>query len=116
MKIPNFKIGDKILCINDDFSEVLKNNAYAEFMKFPEAMKVYTVRALPTESCQLEEIVNPRLSYYEFQEPAFYRWRFIKLDLQSEKSRARKSNIATSKKQKTETCVKEEDLQTSENN
>ncbi len=116
MKIPNFKIGDKVVCINDDFSFVHKEYAYTEFMKFPEMMKIYTIRSLPQESCHLEEIVNPRLSYYKHEEPEFYRWRFVKLDHKPVKSAAVNKNEALTKQKKPKTAIKKKQLQSIENN
>jgi hypothetical protein len=111
MKIPNFKIGDKVVCINDDFSLAQKEYAYTEFMKFPEMMKIYTIRDLPLESCYLEEIVNPKLSYYNLQEPGFYRWRFVKLDHKTEKSAAVNNNEALTEQKKPKPAIKKKQLQ-----
>jgi hypothetical protein len=116
MKIPNFKIGDKVVCINDDFSLALKEYAYTEFMKFPEMMKIYTIRDLPLESCYLEEIVNPKLSYYNLQEPGFYRWRFVKLDHKTEKGAEVNKNDAATAQKKTKPVIKKKQLLTVEKN
>ena len=116
MKIQNFKIGDKVVCINDDFSFVHKEYAYTEFMKFPEMMKVYTIRDLPQESCHLEEIVNPKLSYYNLNEPGFYRWRFVKLDHKTVKGTAVNKNDAATAQKKTKPVIKKKQLLTVEKN
>jgi hypothetical protein len=79
-----FKIGDKVVCINDHFD---KSKSYSkQILKWPELMEIYTIRDFYDKSIYLEEIVNPIIidNNKVIREPCFYRWRFIKLDLVAE--------------------------------
>ena len=70
-----FKVGDKVVCINDSFS--VKEPIYM-FMKFPKKGKTYTVRGFCSmgSSMHLEEIRNEPLPGRS--EIWFYNWRFRK--------------------------------------
>jgi len=65
-----FTIGEKIKCINGDFSQLsahTKQDLWFEHLRFPEEGKIYTVRSIvPIPAKQstgllLEEIKNPRV-------------------------------------------------------
>ena len=70
-----FKVGDKVVCINDFFS--VKEPIHM-FMKFPKKRKAYTVRGFCSLgiSMHLEEIRNEPLPGRS--EIWFYNWRFRK--------------------------------------
>lgn len=73
-----FKKGDRVLCINDDFSNVSPRE-YKQ-CKFPVQGEEYTVREAFSGSIFLVEIVNPPLEG-RGKEPTFYNFRFIKAPL-----------------------------------
>lgn len=73
-----FKKGDRVLCINDDFSNVSPRE-YKQ-CKFPVQGEEYTVREVFPGSIFLVEIVNPPLEG-RGHEPSFYNFRFIKVPL-----------------------------------
>lgn len=70
-----FKIGDKVVCINDSF--LFREPKYM-FMNFPKKGKVYTVRGFCSLgiSMHIEEIRNEPLPGRS--EIWFYNWRFSK--------------------------------------
>ena len=70
-----FKVGDKVVCINDSF--LVREPIYM-FMNFPKKGKTYTVRGFCSmgSSMHLEEIRNELLPGRS--EIWFYNWRFRK--------------------------------------
>ena len=70
-----FKIGDKVICINESFSV---KEPQIMFMNFPKKGKVYTIRGFCRLgiSMWLEEIINTPLP--QRNEIWFYNWHFIK--------------------------------------
>jgi hypothetical protein len=71
----SFKKGDKVLCINDDFSNVPV--AYRKIQRFPIQGQIYTIRKVFSETVWLEEIVNDILYLDGITEEAtFYKFRF----------------------------------------
>jgi hypothetical protein len=86
----NMEIGDKVTCINDDFSNVidsLKQTEGCKFLNFPKKDHEYTVREIfdnngIVTSILLEEIVNQsfKIPILNTQrELSFADWRFTKL-------------------------------------
>lgn len=76
MENKKFKIGDRVLCINDDFRNVCPRDY--KRCKFPVQGNEYTVRFALPDSIFLNEIINPILKWY-VMEPSFYNHRFIKI-------------------------------------
>lgn len=74
MELHHFNIGDKVICINDQFEP----DEFDHLFRFPKLMEIYTVRDYYDESVYLEEIINPIHPEYE-AEICFYHWRFVKL-------------------------------------
>lgn len=79
-----FNIGDKIVCINDNFDIQFKTNH-----NYPHEENVYTVRdyfpsfAKNTHAVLLKEIINPMIEHPSGQgkfEPSFDAKRFVKAD------------------------------------
>ena len=70
-----FKIGDKVICINESFSV---KEPQIMFMNFPKKGRVYTIRGFCSLgiSMWLEEIINTPLP--QRNEIWFYNWHFIK--------------------------------------
>ena len=70
-----FKIGDKVVCINDSYTV---RDSKCMYMNFPKKGKAYTVRGFCSLgiSMHLEEIRNEPLSGRN--EIWFYNWRFSK--------------------------------------
>lgn len=70
-----FKVGDKVVCINDSFS--VKDPIYM-FMNFPKKGKTYTIRGFCSigNSMHLEEVRNEPLPGRN--EIWFYNWHFRK--------------------------------------
>ncbi len=75
MELHHYNIGDKIVCINDQF----ELNEDSHLFTYPKLMEVYTVRDTYDQSVYLEEIINPKLPDYDDEEICFYHWRFVKL-------------------------------------
>jgi hypothetical protein len=77
MDYPVFKIGEKIICINDKFDKT----AYGSHLMvaWPKLYEIYTVRAIHElqNSIFLNEIVNN--SDDECSEPSFFNIRFRKV-------------------------------------
>jgi len=76
-----FKIGDKIICVNTDFTNLPP--LYLIIFKFPEMDQIYTVRGRNNEGAiWLNEIVNEVFWFSEFvkDEPGFLEWRFRKVN------------------------------------
>ncbi len=70
----NFKIGDKVICVNDKFLESDK-----DLEQFPKVNNTYTVRGVypDGEAIYLARIQNPNVPGTN-EEPCFLNWRFIK--------------------------------------
>ena len=70
-----FKIGDKVICINESFSV---KERQIMFMNFPKKGEVYTIRGFCSLgiSMWLEEIINTPLP--QRNEIWFYNWHFTK--------------------------------------
>jgi hypothetical protein len=72
-----FKTGTKVICINDDFSNV--RPLYKIIFRFPVAGEVYTIRGkYDAESIWLKEVINEvmRFPFGKITEPSFFNWRF----------------------------------------
>lgn len=72
-----FKIGDKVLCMNQDFEKKVPKS------KFPNGEKVYTVRYYCDEwdMVYLNNIYNPKLYTKQgMSEIGFASWRFALLE------------------------------------
>ena len=72
-----FKIGDKVLCMNNDFEKKVPN------AKFPNGEKIYTVRYYCHEwdMVYLNHIHNPKLYTKQgMREIGFASWRFALLE------------------------------------
>ena len=76
MDYPVFKIGDKIVCINDRFDKTAIGHHLMSH--WPKLFEVYTVRAIHDKgnSVFLEELIND--SDNDFSEPSFFNFRFRK--------------------------------------
>jgi len=76
MDNPVFKVGEKIICINDNFDKT----AYGAYLMvaWPKRYEIYTVRAIHElqNSIFLNELVNNSDS--ECREPSFFNFRFRK--------------------------------------
>ncbi len=96
MKKGKFNIGDKVVCIDANFDlNNREDQEYAKYFRFPELLEIYTIRWFYDKSVFLEEIVNPKLEYYYYQEPCFYQWRFAKLpDIEEEIHYLKEHNLA----------------------
>jgi hypothetical protein len=84
----NFKKGDKVLCINDQFDfhghKSIDTWAFNMIQKFPLRLEVYTVRNphKNRESIFLAEIINPILinaNGRQMEEPSWNNHRFVTL-------------------------------------
>ena len=84
-----FNVGDKVLCINDDFSNILEEllrESKGLKLNFPVKDKEYTVREIFDNdglvySILLEEIYNPSFQIPVLnirRELSFVSWRFVK--------------------------------------
>lgn len=77
----NFKIGTKIICIDENFGDRMKVEETLG-VKFPKLDKIYTIRGFDYSfesiiGLYLEEIRNPKLRYFEgISEIAFNSVRF----------------------------------------
>jgi hypothetical protein len=88
----SFKKGDKVLCVNDDFSNVPV--AYRKIQRFPIQGQIYTIRKVFSETVWLEEIVNDILYLDGITEEAtFYKFRFTFLEHKSETLSYKKINV-----------------------
>ena len=96
-----FKIGDRVLCINDDFRfrkhPCIDLVAFSMIKRFPIHMEVYTVRRphIRGGTIFLAEITNPILvnaNGESMEEPSWKAERFIKLPKQK-KERVEKEEI-----------------------
>jgi hypothetical protein len=83
-----FKKGDKVLCIDDDFSygktDCIDEHAFAMIKHFPKMLVVYTVLYVRprTNSILLAELRNPILingKGKSMEEDHWNNWRFVKL-------------------------------------
>jgi hypothetical protein len=83
-----FKKGDKVLCIDDDFSygktDCIDEHAFAMIKHFPKMLVVYTVLYVRprTNSILLAELRNPILingKGKSMEEVHWHNWRFVKL-------------------------------------
>lgn len=79
------KVGDKVLCTNDDYRERKKFPFHISYISKPQRGMVYTVREIVKTTAgtavYLEEIVNVLFMYvvngkYEMREPGFLSSRF----------------------------------------
>ncbi len=93
----NFKIGDKVLCIDD--RPDLSMEGFYLIKNFPQLMEVYTVRDLFDVSIRVEEIKNP--SDHEYAEPYFKKRRFIKVPKNFLKTKAKSNQKTMVKTEKT---------------
>jgi len=84
----NFKKGDKVLCIDDNFSygrtKCIDEHAFAMIKHFPKMLVVYTVLYVrkSTNSLLLAELRNPVLINAQgksMEEVHWNSWRFVKL-------------------------------------
>jgi len=72
-----FKTGTKVICINDDFSNV--RPLYKIIFRFPVAGEIYVIRGkYDAESIWLKEVINEvmRFPFGKITEPSFFNWRF----------------------------------------
>ena len=78
-----FKVGDKVICINDAYSVRIPQ---CMFMEFPKKGREYTIRGFCEEgiSMHLEEIRNEPVP--KRGEIWFYNWRFRKTKNQKTKN------------------------------
>ena len=85
-----FKIGDKVLCVNDAFSV---KDPQVMFMNFPKKSREYTIRGFCGLgiSVWLEEIVNKPLPGRN--EIWFYNWHFRKKENLLIKIKASKTKV-----------------------
>ena len=85
-----FKIGDKVLCVNDAFSV---KDPQVMFMNFPKKSREYTIRGFCGLgiSVWLEEIVNQPLPGRN--EIWFYNWHFRKKENLLIKIKASKTKV-----------------------
>jgi hypothetical protein len=99
-----FRRGDKVICIDANWNygktDAVDNHAYAMIKRFPELLKVYTVReATPgRHSLLLAEIINPILINSEgrsMEEIHWNDWRFIKVkkEILNSTEKTRRANV-----------------------
>jgi hypothetical protein len=101
---PKFKIGDKVLCIDTNFSygrtKAVDDHAFGMIRQFPELLKVYTVRSCPPNrtGILLCEVINPILINEKgehMEELHWNDWRFIKVkkEIIQNSEKASKANV-----------------------
>lgn len=97
---PKFKIGDKVLCIDTNFSygrsNAVDDHAFGMIRQFPELLKVYTVRSCPPNrtTILLYEVINPILINEKgdhMEELHWNDWRFIKVKKETLKHKKEKA-------------------------
>lgn len=86
----SFKVGQKVVCVNDDFTEHKKNdpNFHVGLQNLPKEGVTYTVRTSEGPAIRLDELVNPVIPInlgdrqsplWIEDEPAFHMSRFAPL-------------------------------------
>jgi hypothetical protein len=77
-----FSVGQKIVCINDDFSN-LKDEVSLKYVILPKKGETYTIREITSLGLTLEEIVNKKFNFLAHNnlvtEPKFSSRRFVPL-------------------------------------
>lgn len=92
----DFSIGSKIICINDDFSNLPP--LYKLIFKFPAAHGVYSIRAKDYDgNLFLNEIINEVYTFPHgaVAEPSFLKWRFKPLCLDEMENTEVKEELLT---------------------
>jgi len=93
----NFKVGDKVLCIDDYFDPSIEG--YYLIINRPKLMEIYTVRCLYDISIRVEEIHNPSDNFY--YETYFQKRRFIKVPKNFLNTKAKSNQKTMLKTEKT---------------
>ncbi len=58
----NYKVGDKVVCINDNFDEHKSKESFTKiFVELPVKDTIYTIREYDSPSIKLQEIKNPNV-------------------------------------------------------
>lgn len=75
-----FKVGQKLVCVNDDFKS--KPSDEPRGVKYPKKGEIYTVRNIKSvHAIWLVEIVNPTLKYANgYTEKGWYTYHFKPID------------------------------------